>query len=199
MHLLAKRLVFWGCWSGFSERGSQDLCNGTKVAFYFQLLLCLHKCHVYSPWSSICSRALTSPSFDSFHLVFSQQRSVWRRKRHSSPSSKPTWRIGKRSNRSRAWTNSGISWKKCWKYLTALIARRTPCGTQLSPRRCSALTIDWLIKSFVLERWTKKNTPENVYVGCLSQLVSKCFQVHFWAFIRSTLEPFHMSAQSSVL
>ncbi len=32
MHLLAEWFVFWGWWSGFSERGSQDLSNVTNVA-----------------------------------------------------------------------------------------------------------------------------------------------------------------------
>jgi hypothetical protein len=31
MHLLAERFVFWGRWSGFSERRSPDLSNGTNV------------------------------------------------------------------------------------------------------------------------------------------------------------------------
>jgi hypothetical protein len=31
-HLLAERFVFWWWWSGFSERRSQDLSNGTNVA-----------------------------------------------------------------------------------------------------------------------------------------------------------------------
>jgi hypothetical protein len=32
MHLLAGRFVFWGWWSGFSERGSQDLSYDTNDA-----------------------------------------------------------------------------------------------------------------------------------------------------------------------
>jgi hypothetical protein len=32
MHLLAEWFVFWVWWSGFTERGSQDLSNGTNVA-----------------------------------------------------------------------------------------------------------------------------------------------------------------------
>jgi hypothetical protein len=30
MHLLVQRYIQWGRWSGFSERGCQDLSNGTK-------------------------------------------------------------------------------------------------------------------------------------------------------------------------
>jgi hypothetical protein len=32
MHLLDELFFFWGCWSGFSERRSQNLSNGTNVA-----------------------------------------------------------------------------------------------------------------------------------------------------------------------
>jgi hypothetical protein len=45
---LAERFVFWGWWSGFFERGSQDLSNGTNVGFSrSNLFLCLH---IYNLW-----------------------------------------------------------------------------------------------------------------------------------------------------
>ncbi len=48
IHLVAERLVFLGWWSGFSERGSQDLSNGTNVASYLtpQIFLCFHFSHL---------------------------------------------------------------------------------------------------------------------------------------------------------
>ncbi len=34
MHLLAERFILWAWWSGFSERGSEDLANGTDFSSY---------------------------------------------------------------------------------------------------------------------------------------------------------------------
>jgi hypothetical protein len=33
MHLLAERFIFWGWWSGFFFKGSQDPSIGTNLAF----------------------------------------------------------------------------------------------------------------------------------------------------------------------
>ncbi len=48
MHLLAERFVFWGWWSGFGDRGSQDLSNGTNVASY-----CFFSLKIYSLWETV--------------------------------------------------------------------------------------------------------------------------------------------------
>ncbi len=60
LHLLAERFVFRGWWSGYSERGSQNLSNGTDVASWLvNFVFCLH---IYSLCTHIASRWHILPS-----------------------------------------------------------------------------------------------------------------------------------------
>ncbi len=69
MHLLAKRFVFWGWWSGFSDRGSQDLSDGTNVAEVLaRELLDYIQYDVYKLNENLCLWKATCLSRDDVHV-----------------------------------------------------------------------------------------------------------------------------------
>ncbi len=61
MHLLAQQFRFWRCWSGFSERRSQELStNGTNVASWFAKFSSVFTSIVYNTMRVSVSKSFLS-------------------------------------------------------------------------------------------------------------------------------------------
>jgi hypothetical protein len=128
-HLLAKRFVFGGWWSGFSERGIQDVSDGTHIASSFAKFI--FRLYIYSLWNRSASpRAVDSPTINQVQRASkSAQTSL----------SLPITICIPPPPRGRGEDVRGGSWRRnsslCWKWALAAQNSKLPLQQTLKSKR----------------------------------------------------------------